>query len=548
LIQKVANPVTVGAAGGLFAGLKLNDSISSGLKSAADSVGGFASKASSAEGVIGKMAPALEGTSSALKAGASVMAGPWGLAIDAGIGAVTGLVGVLINASHASDALTLSQQGLDQAVQSDNGSIGKNITSYVAAQAQTDGLAKSAQQAGVSLATWTQAVVGNKSAQDAVTAAVMKANQATDDQTAKAAQNATANSHAAQDLKGSEAASTAASAATNKLTDANQQLLSSMAAQHNQIVDAINKQQQYQSALNSLTNATDIFKASLDAQHTSEVASAQQSALTSTAAMNLGDNQVILSQKIYNSETAYSLAATAAQGYQTALTALNGSTMNLDNAQVTLAQQMLNAKTSFAQNKYSLDLNTQAGINNRQALNQAATAIQAMGVAQYQASGDIGKANGTIQTNIDKFLDATGATGKARDAIKQYLDQLAQIPANVTTNVNVNVRESVSSITDKLNDPRLRGSGGNVGAAASGGARGALTLVGEYGPELVTLPYGSSVTSNANLQSMGATGGGGSTVRVQLEWIGTNDDPMFQMLRKGIRVRGGNVQKVLGVN
>jgi hypothetical protein len=40
-----------------------------------------------------------------------------------------------------------------------------------------------------------------------------------------------------------------------------------------------------------------------------------------------------------------------------------------------------------------------------------------------------------------------------------------------------------------------KASGGIVGAAATGGVRGGLTLVGEYEPELLDLPIGSRVIS-----------------------------------------------------
>ena len=45
----------------------------------------------------------------------------------------------------------------------------------------------------------------------------------------------------------------------------------------------------------------------------------------------------------------------------------------------------------------------------------------------------------------------------------------------------------------------------------------------------------------------GGAGGGQNALTLVLEWVGGGDDPLFQLLRKGIRVRGGNVQRVLGV-
>lgn len=52
----------------------------------------------------------------------------------------------------------------------------------------------------------------------------------------------------------------------------------------------------------------------------------------------------------------------------------------------------------------------------------------------------------------------------------------------------------------------------------------------------------------------GGTGGGyaaaggraAGQLVLQLQWVGGGDDPLFQLIRHGVRVRGGNVQKVLG--
>lgn len=58
------------------------------------------------------------------------------------------------------------------------------------------------------------------------------------------------------------------------------------------------------------------------------------------------------------------------------------------------------------------------------------------------------------------------------------------------------------------------------------------------------------VAGGVNLASIPGWGqipgmGGQAPVRVQLEWAG-GDSPIFQALREGVRVRGGNVQSVLG--
>lgn len=59
-------------------------------------------------------------------------------------------------------------------------------------------------------------------------------------------------------------------------------------------------------------------------------------------------------------------------------------------------------------------------------------------------------------------------------------------------------------------------SGGIVGAAA-GGVHGGMRLVGEHGPELVSLPRGSMVHSNPDTERMLSGGGGGGGLTIVLE-------------------------------
>lgn len=88
---------------------------------------------------------------------------------------------------------------------------------------------------------------------------------------------------------------------------------------------------------------------------------------------------------------------------------------------------------------------------------------------------------------------------------------------------------------------------------ARGGIAGGMAVVGERGAELVKLPQGSQVYGHSQSKSMvanGALGGGtGGGDRVVLELVSSGsriDDLLVELLRGSIRVRGGNVQTVLG--
>ncbi|MFE0378334.1 phage tail protein [Streptomyces inhibens] len=93
---------------------------------------------------------------------------------------------------------------------------------------------------------------------------------------------------------------------------------------------------------------------------------------------------------------------------------------------------------------------------------------------------------------------------------------------------------------------RGRATGGIVGAAG-GGPRSAWTLVGEQGPEIVDLPYGSRVRSNPDSRRMAGAAAGGGAVVLELHSGGARlDDLLIEIIRKAVRVRGGDVQFVLG--
>ena len=94
--------------------------------------------------------------------------------------------------------------------------------------------------------------------------------------------------------------------------------------------------------------------------------------------------------------------------------------------------------------------------------------------------------------------------------------------------------------------------GGIPHAAEAGVPGGNAVLVGENGPEIAQLPYGSRVIAAGATRSIladRAAGGGGGPAHVVLE-IQSSGSPvdqfLLELLRRSVRERGGNVQLVLG--
>lgn len=88
----------------------------------------------------------------------------------------------------------------------------------------------------------------------------------------------------------------------------------------------------------------------------------------------------------------------------------------------------------------------------------------------------------------------------------------------------------------------------NIPYLARGGIAGGLAMVGERGRELVRLPHGSTVMSNSATEAALGRSGGPIQVSLELRSSGARiDDLLLELLRSAVRVRGGDVQLVIGV-
>ncbi|MCI0688797.1 MAG: hypothetical protein L0Y54_16400, partial [Sporichthyaceae bacterium] len=96
--------------------------------------------------------------------------------------------------------------------------------------------------------------------------------------------------------------------------------------------------------------------------------------------------------------------------------------------------------------------------------------------------------------------------------------------------------------------PKIGGKGFTIPRLAHGGIRGGLVEVGEHGREIVRLPQGSTVMDHGSSNRMLAGAGSGvPTAVLEIRSGGSAlDEWLLEILRKVIRVKGGNVQLVLG--
>jgi hypothetical protein len=189
------------------------------------------------------------------------------------------------------------------------------------------------------------------------------------------------------------------------------------------------------------------------------------------------------------------------------------------------------------------------------------------------ASGSEIKSLNSLQSQIASAATTAGKTtadayyGAAIKAQDKLVKSLQAQQAKLERAMN-----NLAAQMEKLISKALghKAAGGIVGAAASGGIRGGLTLVGEQGMELADLPVGSRVWSNPDTRrklaaaqapwasmlntprrsygSAPAGSGGQQDVHVTLELRSSGtpqDELLLRQLRGAIRVRGGNVNVVL---
>jgi hypothetical protein len=194
-------------------------------------------------------------------------------------------------------------------------------------------------------------------------------------------------------------------------------------------------------------------------------------------------------------------------------------------------------------NKQSLSEIGQAGIDGG-GLDTATALLNGSG-------GDIKTVN-ALQKQIGAAAKAAGKTTadamyaagiKAADGLVKGLTKQQKKIENIMVKAAHAFEKAIEkAIKHKAN-------GGPVGAA-SGGPRSSWTLVGEQGPEMVRLPYGSSVSPNGKTRSMlsGRGGGGAQIIEVIVNLDGkVLGRQMVDPLRSEVyRLGGGSVQKALG--
>lgn len=256
-------------------------------------------------------------------------------------------------------------------------------------------------------------------------------------------------------------------------------------------------------------------------------------------------------------------SAAEVQALQQAIDDLFGNTMGLEQAEVAAAQGMRTLVEELKDGPRVIDKLSQAGLDNRAALDAQITAWNAVREAQIAANVPMAQANASFQAQIDKLTElghSLGFRGKDFDA---FMAKWRSIPDLAVKKFifSFEAQSTVGATAWSMWRAHERGQARASGGPVSGGMS---YLVGERGPELVTFGRDGMVHSAADTRSLmsgqsggaalGAWGGGGALqVDVTHQWVGPPGaagdlgEAFARFIRSDVKVRGaGSVQSAYG--
>lgn len=455
------------------------------------------------------------------------LTGPWGIAI----GAAVTVLGLFIAKQAETRAQTDELAGtLDQ----QTGAITENSRAWAAHELEEAGALKAAQTLGIEMSTMTDAVLGNAAAAAEVEAAYM------------AAFNATEAFLEAHDLE--------------TLADADESLQDEVDAllANAEAADILKREM---GDLNgTFDDAAEATQREIEARRESGEATSAASTETEIYAESLGI------------ATSYVNDATAAnQQFDAALRALRDTMFGSKDAQAALTLETQRATEAFEENGSSLDVNTEAGALNHQAIMGLIAANHELISAEAESGATAEELAGITADLRGDFIDLMRQAGMSEEAIDEYADAFDDIPASKTTTL-IQRLETVgqwkvpsSGILPQYAEGGLVGfpHGGMLSGPGTG-TSDSILLRASNGEFIVNAEATSqnralleAINSGQTLaaarqhvpaapRGMGGMGAAGGTVLVRFEFAGASD-ALARGLEDLVRVRGnGNVQVAFG--
>lgn len=239
-------------------------------------------------------------------------------------------------------------------------------------------------------------------------------------------------------------------------------------------------------------------------------------------------------------------AQSNAEALNVTLQDLFGSQMSVDQASLAWEASLDRLSGAVKENGKSLDITTEKGRAVNSALLDGVEAAMRQRDAMIKNGEGTQAANAKYQAAIDKLYALAAALGISKEGLDRIVGQY-DITV-ITTYKSVGTKPNFNPGSSSYASQEVYGhSYGGVTGAETGGSRGGWTMVGEHGRELVKLPFGSSVQTNGATEAMMGAGGNSQRVELVIESSGSSIDNLaLEVIRKIVKVRGGNAQTVFG--
>lgn len=291
------------------------------------------------------------------------------------------------------------------------------------------------------------------------------------------------------------------------------------------------------------------------------------------AAAEVSTESQILAEQLGITTDQVDEATSASQDFDAALRALLDTMFGAKDAQAALTLEVLRATEAFDENGNSLDLNSEAGALNHQAIMGLIGANHELISAEAEAGATAEELAETTDNLRDDFIELMRQAGFSEGAIDDYADAFDNIPTSKTTTLTLRY-ETVGQwrIQQGVALPQ-QADGGYMGWANGGivGYPHGGFVRGPGGPRtdsiLARISNGEFVVNaestrrnrdlleaiNSNRQSFASSsavrapmGSGGGTVRVRFDFTGVSDS-MARAIRDTVKVEGnGDVQAAFG--
>lgn len=123
---------------------------------------------------------------------------------------------------------------------------------------------------------------------------------------------------------------------------------------------------------------------------------------------------------------------------KSAIEELFAAALGSEGARIQFQLGLMDIQKSISEGTFSLDENTQAGLQNRQSLIGMANDAKTHAAAVYEETGSIDQANFTLGAHINQLAGVMQATGMSEEAAAQYIATLLGIPPDETTTIHSN--------------------------------------------------------------------------------------------------------------